>query len=86
MPKLYRVYFQSVAFVDVEAKDKTEAENLAMLCDPSLYTVNGWEMTDETVDLDEEKSKEDATLEKFKKNAENYLARQAQSKAEFDKK
>jgi hypothetical protein len=76
MKKLFRVYFQSVAFVDVEAEDKDEAENIAMQCDPKNYTVNGWEMTDETVDLDEEAKMEDRAIEYARKLGEKYRAEQ----------
>ncbi len=61
MTKLFRVYFTNSGTIDVQAENSTEAEKLAMEAlafagDPTL--TSGWEMQDETEDVEEEERKE----------------------------
>jgi len=61
MTKLFRVYFTNSGTIDVQAENSTEAEKLAMDAlafagEPSA--TSGWEMQDETEDVEEEERKE----------------------------
>lgn len=51
MKKLFRVYFEKIAYVDVEAESALEAEDLAMNTREFTYE-DSWQMTDATEETD----------------------------------